>query len=112
MSIARLLTDWANLTESIQHYDRYSGNTIGDGVYLTGPQADFVKSVMSKVAGQLQGDRKHLKVTAQKCYDMAEEGDPIGEMYFDILNSYRDDIRKTRQIEKRVNDVIRALKNR
>lgn len=112
MSIARLLTDWATLTESIHHYGGYSGNTIGDGVYLTGPQADFVKSFMSAAARHLQDERQHFKVMAQECYEHAEEGSPMGEMYFHLLNDYRDGIRETRATEKKVNDVIRSLKNR
>jgi hypothetical protein len=113
MSIAKLLTTWTNNDEtSVQSYSHPNHFNSLDGVYLTGPQADFIKSFLSKGACQLQEDRKHFKECAKQFYDLAEEGTETGEMYFTALNSCRDRIRETRRIEKRINDVIRALKNR
>lgn len=113
MTIAKLLTNWINIDEtSVQSDSHPSHFTSSGGVYLTGPQADFVKSFLSKVARQIQDNRQYFKESAKNFYDFAEEGTPEGEENFTILNHCRDRIRESRQIEKRINEVIRALKNR
>lgn len=109
MSIAKLLTAWSyEAAGDDQDFDEIPDN----GVYLTGPQADFLKSFLSAGARLLQDERQHYKVMAQQCYEVAEEGNQTGEMYFNLLNDYRDAIRETRAMEKKINSVIRALKNR
>lgn len=112
MSIARLLTAWSDKKVEYNLGIDKSHRLPTDGVYLTGPQADFIKSFMSAAARQLQDERKYLKSLAQECYEHAEEGTPNGEAYFHLLNEYRDGIRKTRATEKKINSVIRSLKNR
>jgi hypothetical protein len=109
MSIAKLLTNYAAADD--QDFDEIHLSP-ADGVYLPGPQADFLKSFLSTAARVLQDDRQHFKVMAQECHELAEEGTPEGEMYFNLLNDYRDGIRETRAMEKKINSVIRALKNR
>ena len=109
MSIAKLLTDYTACDD--QDFDEIHLSPV-DGVYLTGPQADFLKSFLSAAARQLQDERQHYKVMAQQCYELAEEGNPTGETYFKLLNEYRDGIRETRAMEKKINSVIRSLKNR
>lgn len=84
-------------------------------VYLTDSEANTLRMILSKGASALQASRKVDAEIAKILYDLSDKDnkdDPKVSLAYKLLNIAKGKIRKSRAMEKRVNGIIRAIRQR
>lgn len=84
-------------------------------VYLTDSEANTLRMILSQGASAMQDARKADLEIAKIFYDLSDKDkkeDPKVQLAFKLLNIAKGKIRKSRAMEKRVNGVIRAIRQR
>jgi hypothetical protein len=84
-------------------------------IYLTDSEANTLRMILSGGARALQDERKFCRGMAKAAYEVADKenkDDPFVSFAFQALNVYKDKVRSTLAFEKRINGVIRAIRNR
>lgn len=77
---------------------------------LTQPQVNYLRPILSKVSRDIQNELKFLKEDEQYFYEHSDNESPLGALCFNVMNSTRNEIKRLRRHQHRINSIIRALK--
>lgn len=84
-------------------------------IYLTDSEANTLRLLLSHAARTLQEHRKGDTAITKVLYDLSDKDqkdDPKVNLAFRLLNIGKTKIRKSREMEKRINGIIRATRQR
>ena len=110
--IASLLTSAAQTAEQAAARPAPTGM---NAIYLSDSEVNTLRLMLSGSATRLQNERKQAKAFARIAYDLSDKDraeDPQVAAAFAALNEVKDYVRTNRKIEKKVNGIIRALRQR
>ena len=83
-----------------------------DSVTFTGPEADFLKVILSDLATQMQHSQKDLREAEQAYYSMSDKETVHGPYFFKKLNRIRNEMRIRKAHMKKIDNLIRKIKAR
>lgn len=106
-------TEWKLPELKVEEWPEFTFEGFIEGtsaVELTPRQADFLKVILRNLANIMQDYRKVLKGEESTLYLYCDEETEMGKMAFKQMNAVRNELRRNKELEAKVNDLIRTVK--